>query len=104
LFLAHFDLRGKQERDGLRLNRQIAALGHQARMSMMKRRARLDSLAAQLHSLSPRQILQRGYAIVFDPAGKVLKDAAQVSPGQEITLRLARGKLAAKVGKVSPES
>lgn len=102
-FLLHFDLRGKQERDTLRLNRHVASLGHGARVLLMKRGGKFESLAAQLLSLSPRRILERGYAIAFDPAGKVLKDAAQVSPGQEVTLRLARGALASKVEKVMPE-
>ena len=98
-FLLHLDLRGKQERDFLRWNRQRTALGHQVRLMLMQRRARLESLTAQLVPLSPRRILERGYAIVFDSAGKVLKDAGEVSPGEEITLRLARGSLAAEVKK-----
>jgi exodeoxyribonuclease VII large subunit len=102
-FLLHFDLRGRHQRDRLRWNRQREALAHEARLLLMKPRAKLDSLAAQLHSLSPRRILERGYSIAFDSAGKVLKDAARVSPGQEISLHLARGSVAAEVRKVMPE-
>jgi len=102
-FLLHFDLRGKRERDSLRLNRQAAALGHGIRVLLIERRAKMESLEAQLLSLSPRRILERGYAIAFDPAGKILKDALEVSPGQQITLRLARGAVASKVEKVMPE-
>src|ERR1019366_5449950 len=65
-FLLHLDLRGKQERDFLRWNRQRTALDHQVRLMLMQRRARLESLTAQLVPLSPRRILERGYAIVFD--------------------------------------
>ena len=102
-FLAHFDLRARQERERLRLNRLSAALGHPIRLLFAQKRGRMESLRAELEQLSPMAILERGYAIVFDAAGKVLKDAAQASPGQEITLRLARGRLAAQVGKVMPE-
>ncbi len=102
-FLIHFDLRGKQERNLLRWNRQNSALAHQVRLHLVKRRAKLDSLAVQLDQLSPRRILERGYAIAFDPAGNVLKNAAQVSPGQQITLRLARGGVAAEVRKILPD-
>jgi len=102
-FLLHFDLRGRQQRDRLRLARQREALAHQARLLLMQPRSRFESLAAQLHSLSPRNILERGYSIAFDPAGRVLKDAAQVSPGQQITLHLARGRVAAEVEKTIPE-
>ena len=102
-FLQHFDLRGKRERDFLRWNRQSAALAHATRMLLVQRRASLRSLTAELDPLSPRKILERGYAIAFDSAGNVLRDAAQTSSGQEIGLRLARGSLGARVEKVLPE-
>ena len=102
-FLAHFDLRARQERERLRLNRLTTALIHPVRLLLTQKRGRAESLLAELEQLNPAAILERGYAIVFDAAGKVLKDAAQASPGQEITLRLARGRLAAQVGKVMPE-
>ena len=34
--------------------------------------------------MSPLAILERGYALVFDASGKLLKDAAQVKAGDEI--------------------
>ena len=102
-FLLHLDLRGKLERDWLRLNRQSAALVHHIRMILTRRRRRLEPLAAQLPALSPRNILERGYAIVFDAGGKVLKDAANVSPGDSVSLQVARGSLTAVVGEVKPE-
>jgi exodeoxyribonuclease VII large subunit len=102
-FLVHFDLRGKQQRDRMRLDRDVASLGHHARILLVRRRARFASLDVQLQSLSPRRILDRGYAIAFDPVGKVLKDAAAVSPGERMTVRLARGAVEAEVRKTTPE-
>ena len=102
-FLLHLDLRGQQERRRLRWSRVTSMLGHQARLLLVARRGKLNSLQAQLKQLSPRRVLERGYAIAFDSAGSVLKDAVQVSPDEEITLRLARGRLAAQVKKVDPE-
>jgi exonuclease VII large subunit len=43
------------------------------------------------------KILERGYALVFDGAGKLLTDPAQVPSGSEITAHLARGELKAVV-------
>jgi exodeoxyribonuclease VII large subunit len=102
-FLLHYDLRGKQQRDRMRLERDTVSFGHQARILLVRRRARFDSLDVQLQSLSPRRILDRGYAIAFDPSGKVLKDAAAVSPGEPVTVRLARGAVEAEVRKTTPE-
>jgi exodeoxyribonuclease VII large subunit len=102
-FLAHFDLRMRHERERLRLNRLSAALIHPVRLLLAQKRGRMESLRAELEQLSPMAILERGYAIAFDASGKILKDAGQAAPGDDITLRLARGRLAARVGKVMPE-
>jgi exodeoxyribonuclease VII large subunit len=50
-----------------------------------------------LEALSPVKILERGYALVFDASGTLIKDAAQVSPGTEVTARVARGTFTAEV-------
>jgi exodeoxyribonuclease VII large subunit len=47
--------------------------------------------------LSPVAILERGYALVFDASGNLLKDPNQVEPGQEISARLSRGEIQATV-------
>lgn len=61
------------------------------------RRAKLDSLERQLASLSPLAVLNRGYALVYNEAGALLKDAASVNPGQLLLTRLASGKVESRV-------
>jgi exodeoxyribonuclease VII large subunit len=63
----------------------------------------LQQSAAQLEALSPVAILQRGYALVFDAAGNLIKDAGRVNVGDEITARVAKGEIVARVSKISPE-
>lgn len=50
---------------------------------------RLDSLARQLRLLSHESVLERGFALVLDEAGKPLRDAAQASLGSLLDIRLA---------------
>ena len=50
-----------------------------------------------LKSFDPRAVLRRGYGIVRDAAGRVLRDAASVDTGSEIRVQLHRGELAAEV-------
>ena len=58
------------------------------------RRAQIRSLQRALAAVGPQQTLDRGYAIVSRQRdGKVLRDAAQVEPGEPIEARLARGRL-----------
>jgi exodeoxyribonuclease VII large subunit len=68
---------------------------------LLRRRSRLDQLAHQLKALSPVAILERGYALVFDSSGRLIKNSAQVERGDEISARLAHGSLTAKVEKKS---
>lgn len=52
---------------------------------------------AQLQSLSPLAVLSRGYALVFDERGMLLKSSADAPPPSIITARLAEGEVQAKV-------
>jgi len=71
------------------------------RTALLSRRARWEQLSARLDSLSPVKILDRGYAVVFDPKGRPLVDSAQVKIGDEVKVRLARGGLDAEVLRIS---
>jgi exodeoxyribonuclease VII large subunit len=71
------------------------------RAALLRRTSRLDQIQHQLKALSPLAILERGYALVFDSSGKLVKSAAQVEAGDEISARLARGTLSARVEKKS---
>ena len=53
-----------------------------------------------LDSVSPLATLGRGYAIVQDASGKVLRDATQTAPGEQIEARLAKGCLVGIVKEV----
>jgi exodeoxyribonuclease VII large subunit len=56
-------------------------------------------MVTALSALSPLAILERGYALVFDASGTLLKDAEKVKAGDEISARLAKGMLGATVKK-----
>jgi exodeoxyribonuclease VII large subunit len=73
----------------------VQALQHRAGTSMRRqlgqRRDALQALSAQLELLNPQRTLERGYAIVTDAAGAVLRDPAHIKPGHSLGLRLAEG-------------
>ncbi|MBX6372229.1 MAG: exodeoxyribonuclease VII large subunit, partial [Acidothermus sp.] len=54
-------------------------------------------LLARLRALSPAATLQRGYAIVQDAAGHVVRDALEVGDGDHLGVRLSRGRLGVTV-------
>jgi len=76
---------------GHRLQRRTSALAAVAREVLLGRRARLQTVAARLQALDPHAVLARGYALATDADGRVVTDAARLSAGDELRLRLARG-------------
>ena len=60
-------------------------------------RGRLGLAAASLDALSPLAVLQRGFAVAQSADGKLLREAQQVSVGDSIKVRLAKGRLNARV-------
>lgn len=63
------------------------------RQQLQTNAQRLGHLAQMLDSLSPLGTLQRGFAIVTDSEGKVLRDTSKIVVGDEVEARLARGRL-----------
>ena len=63
-------------------------------------KGRLGLAAASLDALSPLAVLQRGFAIAQSADGKLLRDAKQVSVGDSVKVRLAKGTLGAHVESV----
>jgi exodeoxyribonuclease VII large subunit len=57
----------------------------------------LTSLEARLNSLSPLAVLDRGYALVLDAEGALVRSASKVAKGDQLTTRLADGTFVSKV-------
>jgi exodeoxyribonuclease VII large subunit len=76
-----------------------ATLAANMKTALLRNRSRLDQIEHELKALSPVAILERGYALVFDSTGKLIKDSAQVNAGDEISAKLAKGQVTARVEK-----
>ena len=61
------------------------------------RRIQLGGIAKQLDAVSPLRVLERGYALItMRRDGRVVTDAAAVEIGNELDIRLKRGRLSAR--------
>ncbi|MGK5067179.1 exodeoxyribonuclease VII large subunit [Janthinobacterium sp. RT4P48] len=69
---------------------------------LTQRRHRLDGLAAQLELLNPQRTLERGYAILRDEKGAIVRSPAQLQARQNVNVRLAKG--SAQVGIASVQA
>jgi exodeoxyribonuclease VII large subunit len=95
----HYDLRLVLSGMGKELDSRTTSLAAVMRNVLLQHRVRSERLQTALGSLSPLAILDRGYALVFDSSGKLLKDARTVKVGDEISARVAHGQIHAAVTK-----
>jgi exodeoxyribonuclease VII large subunit len=97
LRIASFDFRVRIAALRLRLEKRRSDLAARAERVLRLKRERLDRVRLQLEERSPMRVLERGYAIATDAAGNVLRSAGQVSVGDAVSVKLARGRLTAEV-------
>ncbi len=67
-----------------------------------RHRAIVTAHGNALRHLDPHAVLGRGYSIAKDRTGRVVRDAAEVAPGDSLDITLARGELAVKVDRTKP--
>ena len=84
-------LDGLRHRGGISIANQVG-----------QRRDALGALAAQLELLNPQRTLERGYAIVTDARGAIMRSPAQLKPRSTLTVRLAEGSAQVGIDSVQP--
>jgi exodeoxyribonuclease VII large subunit len=93
----HYDLRRMLAGMRGELQSATAAMAAAMRNQLLQNKVRVERMGRALEMLSPLAILERGYALVFDSSGQLIKDATQVGVGDEISARVARGEIRAVV-------
>ncbi|MGA9510520.1 MAG: exodeoxyribonuclease VII large subunit [Candidatus Sulfotelmatobacter sp.] len=100
----HYDLRRVLAGIRAELDAVASAMASAMRNQLLQNKVRLERMGRALETLSPLAVLQRGYALIFDAAGNLVKNAAQLSPGDTVRARLARGEIRAAVTATDAES
>lgn len=85
---------------GSRLNNLRGRLEPSFRLSLSRAEARFEHAKAKLQMLSPYGVLERGYALVTDSRGEIVRDSTSLAAGDAISVRLGRGRLGARVETV----
>jgi len=81
-----------------RVDELAGRLGTGLRHHVRRDRSRLEAFAGALDHLNPLAILSRGYSITRElPSGMILKDAAEVKAGDQISTRLHAGEIVSRV-------
>mgnify|MGYP001350256794 CR=1 FL=1 len=77
-------------------------LTHAFAQQHARRDRRLSAASAGLRQLDPEAVLRRGFALVRDGEGKIVRDAAQLSAGDALQLAFGRGHARATVDETLP--
>ena len=95
----------EQVRDLARRVDELEVRANRATANRMElARGKLDSLAAQLDSLSPLRVLARGYSLTENASdGRVVHDASELSVGEELLTRFGKGRATSRVERIEPE-
>jgi exodeoxyribonuclease VII large subunit len=83
---------GRQQMDEL-TRRGMSAFSH----TMLLRRTRLSSLEQRLDALNPEAVLRRGFAVVTDTDGALIRSVEQVQAGEHLQVRVSDGRFGVQV-------
>jgi len=101
--LRKLDLRLRLASSHRRLETAKSSASQRMSVRLARERGKLETLSMQLSQLSPLKILDRGYALVEDNQRRIVKDAAAVMIASTINVRLAHGRLQARVTASTPD-
>ena len=82
-----------------RLQRGAAALTRAMRLDLRMRTEQLTRLQPALAHLDPQQVLARGYSVVRDAAGNIVRAGGSLTPGAALDIRFADGGAQVRVEK-----
>lgn len=105
---ARASLAASQSRLGHALDRCLSVARHRsqsldarlyraAQVAIANRRAAYQATSGQLQSLSPLAVLQRGYALVQDESGAIVRSVGKLAAQQAVSTRLADGSFTSQV-------
>jgi exodeoxyribonuclease VII large subunit len=77
--------------------RAVQRARHRWDVLLQLAQADVDQLLARVISLSPQAVLNRGYAVLSDPTGMVIRRADQAGAGSQLLARVADGRFAVRV-------
>ena len=99
----HYDARHQLTAIRQKLEAHVSNLVSAIHTRLLQNRATLEKQTVILEVLSPMSILNRGYALVFDAKGQLIKDTSAIKVHDEISAQLSQGKIRARVTEVKRE-
>ena len=97
------NLRSRAAMEQMALDNIISDMENHIRSMIVSLRHRTELLHEAVSAADPQNILSRGYSIVTDGGGNIIKDSSSLEIGQTVSIRLAGGSAQADVTAIGKE-
>ncbi|MGN0704927.1 MAG: exodeoxyribonuclease VII large subunit [Lentihominibacter sp.] len=91
------DIRSRIIMDQMRLDNTAQKMGEQLRTKVRDYRYRLDIIRESLEACNPDNILEKGYSVVTDEAGAIVRDAGALRANELVSIRACTGTAQARI-------
>ncbi|NBI27615.1 exodeoxyribonuclease VII large subunit [Chengkuizengella marina] len=102
--LSTLNLKNKIDYSNRRLNNIQHRLNHEIKNYIRNQKLMLSSNIRQLDALSPLKVMHRGYSLVYNEDGIIVKSIKQIQTKQMIKVNLSDGRLDCQVKMVEEET
>jgi exodeoxyribonuclease VII large subunit len=82
----------------------VARLHSATRAALQRAASSCERLSANLSHLDPAAVLERGYSVVRDASGRIVRRGANLSPGDLLDITFAEGGADARVERTRPKA
>ena len=97
------NLRSRAAMEQMALDNIISDMENHIRSMIVSLRHRTELLHEAVSAADPQNILSRGYSIVTDGGGNIIKDSSSLEIGQTVSIRFAAGSAQADVTAIGKE-
>ena len=98
--LQRYQLDKKLEQEKIALAWKREKLVQAINSKSQQAKQNLELLRQKLITLNPRAVLQRGYAVVKQENGNIVRDASELEVGEELLIQLGKGGAKVKVVEI----
>lgn len=91
------DIRSRITMEYMRIDNIMEDMTENIRKKADDRRHRLSLLKEKLDGADPKAILQRGYSVVTDEYGAIIRDVTELKPDQTVNIEAAKGQAKARI-------
>ena len=97
------DIQGRIALEQMNADNIISSMGNRMQDILSSYRSMIDVMKETLEAANPQLVLERGYCVVTDENGGVVRDTSVLQKGRNVSIKAARGQARAQVLEIRKE-